>query len=124
VRTDNGLRNAVIISLFTDRRAVPDDRLPAEDGDRRGCWMDMFDDHVKGSRLWLLDREKQKDDVPQRAEIYSKEGLAWLIDDGVASSIVVDAEWLHRGVLRLRVVIALPDDSWFKDVFDYVLEST
>ena len=82
---DAGLQTAVIISLFTDRRAEPDDTLPAEASDKRGWWGDAIavqvngrtveDDRI-GSRLWLLSREKQLASVVERARQYCKEALA------------------------------------------------
>ncbi len=59
--TDAGLETAVIISLFTDRRAGENDELPATETDRRGWWGNTLqdaDDEI-GSKLWLLCREKQ-----------------------------------------------------------------
>jgi len=56
------LARAVIISLFTWRRANPDDVLPAGD-DRQGWFGDTFaevrGDRI-GSRLWLLSRPEQR----------------------------------------------------------------
>lgn len=125
LRTDSGLRNAVIISFFTDRRAEPDDQLPAGDGDRRGCWMDMFDDHIKGSRLWLLTRELQVDEVMRRAKEYAEEALLWLVEKGPALSVSVEAAWATetKYMLALRVRIELPGDSPFVEEFNYPLRA-
>jgi phage gp46-like protein len=124
LRTDSGLRNAVILTLYTDCRAANDDVLPDGTDDLRGCWMDMFDDHIEGSRLWLLSREKETSDVLQRASEYAEEALLWLIDSGVATAIAVTAEWAGRGVLALGVVITLPNNTTFDDVFNYSLQAT
>lgn len=40
--TDNSIETAVIISLFTDRRAQPSDLIPDGSTDRRGWWADSF----------------------------------------------------------------------------------
>jgi phage gp46-like protein len=104
---DDGLETAVIISLFTDRRAEADDELPAGD-DRRGWWGDALaeveGDRI-GSRLWLLSREKQLPQVLARAREYALEALQWLIEDGVASAVDVTAEIVRQGVLGLSVEI-------------------
>jgi phage gp46-like protein len=107
---DDGLQTAVVISLFTDRRAEPDDELPSGD-DRRGWWGDTFaeiEGDKIGSRLWLLSREKQLASVLNRAREYSLEALQWLIDDGVASSINIEAEIVRPGMLGLSVEIKRP----------------
>lgn len=107
---DNGLQTAVILSLFTDRRASDGDTLPAG-ADRRGWWADTWPDVPRdqiGSRLWLLGREKQLPSVLQRAREYAAEALQWLIDDGVADAVRVDAEIVRQGVLGLRIEIDRP----------------
>lgn len=126
--TEDGLRAAVLVSLFTDRRAEADDPLPGAPGsaDRRGWWADAWpevDGDRIGSRLWLLAREKQTADVLQRAQVYSEEALAWLIEDGVALAVSVTAEWVATGVLGLHVALRLADGGRFDDVFNYQLEA-
>lgn len=110
---DDGLTTAVIISLFTDRRAEDDDPLPAG-ADRRGWWADAFPEMPNdkiGSRLWLLYREKQTQSVVNRAREYAEEALQWLIDDGIAKAVIVTAEIVRSGVLGLSIQITKPDDS-------------
>jgi phage gp46-like protein len=90
--TDSGMRTALVVSLFTDRRAEPDDTPPAGDGDLRGWWADQFAEvqgDLIGSRLWLLDRSTALADVPRRAEEMARQALAWLIEDRIASKIDV-----------------------------------
>lgn len=105
---DAGLETAVIISLFTDRRAEDDDALPGAKDDRRGWWADAFHDVAGdkiGSRLWLLARAKQMPSVLVRAQEYAQEALAWLIEDGIARAVNVTAEVVRSGVLGLTVEI-------------------
>ena len=98
---DSTFTTALIISLFTDRRAKAEDPLPdPENTDRRGWWADNLaevqDDRI-GSRLWLLSREKTIKDVLIRAKQYAEEALEWLIDDGVAAKVEVETERIFRG---------------------------
>ena len=118
---DAGLRSAVIVSLFTDRRARSDDILPQQGADPRGWWPDALgdpDDQI-GSRLWLLSREKQLPTVLAKARDYVMEALAWLVRDGVASSVEVEAEVSAPGVLGLAVFITRPDGP-DRQRFDFV----
>lgn len=108
---DDGLETAVIISLFTDRRANADDTIPDGSNDRRGWWADAFNDVVNdkiGSRLWLLSREKQLSAVLVRAREYAMEALQWLVDDGVAQAVDVVASNPKPGVLGLWVSVYRP----------------
>jgi phage gp46-like protein len=112
--TDAGLETAVILSLFVDRRAEPDDALPDGGEDRRGWWADAWPgvegDRI-GARLWLLAREKETLATLRRAEEYAEEALAWLIEDGVARRVGVTAERVRAGLLGLSVEIQRPDGA-------------
>jgi len=98
---DDGLETAVIISLFTDRRARDDDELPDPNNpDKRGWWGDLVaeveDDQI-GSRLWLLERSKTTPDVLVKAKEYAEEALDWLISDGIAKRGEVEVERQNPG---------------------------
>ncbi|MGY2313873.1 phage GP46 family protein [Pseudomonas sp. SDO5522_S412] len=116
------LTRSVLISLFTWRRAAPDDAV--DDDERFGWWGDSFpsvaDDRI-GSRLWLLRRVKLTRQTQRDAEFYAREALQWLIDDGHCSAIEVLSERLDAQRLNLRTQLTLadgerldinPDNSW------------
>lgn len=108
--TGDDLATAVILSLFTDRRARDDDRLPdGAGGDRRGWWADGdAPEGSLGSRLWLLCREKRSEETRRRAVEYAREALAWLVEDGVAAAVTVDAQWDGLDRLSLLVTVMRP----------------
>ncbi|PHM20929.1 MAG: hypothetical protein CK604_00520 [Curvibacter sp. PD_MW3] len=100
------LVRAVVVSLFTWRRANADDELP---GDlRMGWWGDSYatvpNDRI-GSRLWLLSRAKQVPETITRAREYAEEALKWLVDDGVAARVQVQAERMGVDGLALGVQV-------------------
>jgi phage gp46-like protein len=111
---DDGLETAVIISLFTKRRANDDDVLPGNDNDKQGWWADAYPivpgDKI-GSRLWLLSREKQLQSVLNRAQEYAQEALQWMVDDGVAGSVVCQAQIVRQGLLGLSIAITQPGSN-------------
>jgi len=126
LRTVQGLSTAILISLFTDRRAEDDDELPLGTTDRRGWWGDAFADVSGdriGSRLWLLRRAKQTQQTLNRAKEYAHEALAWLIDDGVATSLQIAASNAGNAILSLEISITLPDGTPFDQVYEYSLEA-
>ncbi|MDR1946590.1 MAG: phage GP46 family protein [Desulfovibrio sp.] len=106
---DDTLKTAVILSLFLDRRARDDDAIPDGTTDKRGWWADtivpMTGDTLAlrdgarsirrpdqtGSRLWLLSRELQVQEVVRRAHDYAVEALNWLVEDGHAARVEVRA---------------------------------
>ena len=106
------LVRAVIISLFTWRRAHDDDVLPNTGMSRMGWWGDSFppvaNDRI-GSRLWLLARSKLTDSTAQQAQDYAEEALQWLIDDGVAARVDVSAT--RRGISTLALACTVVNRS-------------
>lgn len=120
------LVRAVIVSLFTWRRANPDDALP---GDlRMGWWGDTFptvpNDRI-GSRLWLLSRSTLTPETVAKAKEYAQEALQWLIDDGVAARVDVQAERQGLSTLAIGCRIyksdgTVPLDVRFTDVWGFL----
>ncbi|MDR1656123.1 MAG: phage GP46 family protein [Deltaproteobacteria bacterium] len=120
---DDGLNTAILVSLFSDRRAEPADELPDPGSSRRGWWGDALADGRDrlGSRLWLLTRRKQTPETRQLFIEYTKEALSWLVEDGVASTVEVDAQWKSQGFLTVTAVVARPDGGVVR--FDYAWDS-
>lgn len=107
---DRTLETAVIISLFTDRRARADELTPPTQDAPRGWWGDLLSDipgDEIGSWLWLLYREKATDETLGRAREYALEALQWLVEDGVARSVNVKTGYRDRlaGVMDIDVAI-------------------
>ncbi|MBX8512089.1 phage GP46 family protein [Pseudomonas cichorii] len=116
------LLRSVIISLFTWRRAGPDDQV--DDDERYGWWGDTYpavtDDRI-GSRLWLLRRVKLTAQTQRDAEFYAREALLWLIEDGHVQDIEILTERVQNNRLNLGVVLVVsngqtvrfnPSEQW------------
>lgn len=103
------LTRAVLISLFTWRRALTDD--PVDDEELFGWWGDSYpdiaDDRI-GSRLWLLRRVKLTDATQRDAEFYANEALRWLLDDGHAIAIEITSQKADISRLNLTVILTVP----------------
>jgi phage gp46-like protein len=119
------LTRAVIISLFTWRRANADDVI---EGQKMGYWGDVSEppetnDKI-GSRLWLLAREKVLQSTINRAREYAQEALQWLIDDGVASRVDVIAERYGVDGIALQCTIYRADGTKatlrFDNAWEYI----
>lgn len=117
--TGSDIETAVLISLFTDAAAGPDDAVPDSTGDPRGWWADP----TIGSKLWLLARAKRTPQNLQLALAYLRQALAWLVADGVAAAVDVTAEWQAGGRLAGQIVVshaagatAVPFDYAWKDL--------
>lgn len=110
--SEPGLRTAVIVSLFTDRLALPTDPIPDGSRDRRGHWSDSYlpeQGDLEGSRLWLLDREKIMPEVLRRAEDYTREALEWMLSDAVVQQVTASAWTTGAEDLNIRARLIKPD---------------
>ncbi|WP_424140251.1 phage GP46 family protein [Roseomonas chloroacetimidivorans] len=110
---DGGLKSAVLVSLFTDRRAAPD--FVPTDGttDRRGWWADTYEGEQIGSRLWQYERAKKFGRTTLLAEVKKTcaEALQWLLDDGVAASLTVNTGWLNATTIAVAISITQPNGN-------------
>lgn len=109
--TGSDLSTAILISVFTDRVANPDDVIPDGSNDPRGWWGDLGETVPIGSRLWLLERAKQNDDTLQRAYDYLTECLQWLLDDGVVAKFDILVEWTRDSMLGAQILAYRKDDT-------------
>jgi phage gp46-like protein len=104
LQAGSDLQSAVLISLFTDREAEPDDVIPDGTMNPRGWWGDAGQPYKIGSRLWLLSRAKQSKDTLDRANKYIAEALKWFLDDGVVARFDITTEWTRSSQLGAKVV--------------------
>lgn len=111
------LESAVLISLFTDRVADPDDEIPDGSGDPRGWWGDLGRTSPLGSKIWLLERAKRTEANRLRAQDYARDCLGWMVDAGLAADVEAVAEWQARGRLAVAVTLSRPDGR--EAVFNY-----
>lgn len=100
------LVTAVLISLFTDATADPDDVIPDGSGDPRGWWAGPI-----GSKLWLRARSKQTDVVLALVKSDIEQALAWMVEDQVVARVDVATEWSRPGMLGAQVTLRRADGA-------------
>ncbi len=102
------LTRAVVISLFTHRRADPDDNADVPMGWWGDTWPMVANDRY-GSKLWLLQRSKLTNALVYTVRTDIRESLQWMLDDGVVSRIDIDIQ--RTGINELGNSIVL----WRRD---------
>jgi phage gp46-like protein len=117
--TTDDLKTAVYISLFTDRRADSDD--PVDNDNRGGYWGDSLETDPLGSRLWILRRAKITSDTIGLIEKYCLEALQWLIDDNIASQIIVTPERNSIDKFRVDIPITITRPNGVTETLNYSL---
>tara|TARA_R110001606_G_C15386127_1_gene650985 strand:+ start:434 stop:874 length:441 start_codon:yes stop_codon:yes gene_type:complete len=111
VAPDSEVATAVLISIFTDRRAEEGDEVL--DGDYKGWWGDTYQDTKIGSRLWTLKRRKATPQTLRLANDIIKQCLQWLVDDGIVLETIVENEWSRadRNRMNMRITLIKPDTT-------------
>ena len=113
----DSLTRAVIISLFTWRRADPDD----DSEQPMGWWGDSYptiqNDRI-GSRLYLLQRTTLTNKTVELARGYLEQALAWLKDDGVVSRITINVQRRGTEILTAEITLYRNDGSSQLITFD------
>lgn len=122
LKPDNGLETPALISLFSDRR-VTIEQLPPAEKDRKGWWADLISEPIEdliGSRLWSIERSKVSDNTAIEIESMLNEAFQWMIDDGIAASIIVNAEIIGLNDAKGTIQIFRPsgDNIPFKFIWD------
>lgn len=119
----NRLHRSLMVSLFTWRRANPDDEL--DDSERMGWWGDSLNDEKIGSRLWLLGREKLTNETVKRAKTYAAEATQWMAKRAVDA---VNVHSVRTGVYDMELRIELIVDGrseqiGFKDLWSHLKDA-
>lgn len=102
---DAGLETAVLIAVFSDRRADDDDVLPNVSDTRGGYFGDSLAGTKIGSKLWLLGRSRLNDATLKMAEQYISEALQdQIIGAGLAESSDVSCKAIN-GQMRIEITL-------------------
>jgi phage gp46-like protein len=119
------IETAIILSLFTDRRA-PENWRP-DTQDRRGWWGDAMEPaglqlDPMGSWLWLLENEVVSARNVALAKAYAEAALEWLTRDGVAARVEVIAEARadNHGINLGVAVYASSGERTYSRMFDFL----
>ena len=127
---DDGLRTALILSLFCDRVADPSDVIPDGSGNPRGWWGDTPTDgspidstglDLTGSKLWQLVNALQTQDTLNQAQAIVADATRWLVTDGIADSVVCVARYPARGQIEISIGI---EQGQTASVYDFAWSNT
>ncbi len=109
ILTEDSLDAAIIVSLFTDRRAEPHEVQKPQL--RRGWIGDLeTPDDLWGTTLWLLEQARLTSKAATLAKDSAKAGLDWLVRDGIAISVTTRA-FVDDQKMQLAVDITKPNSK-------------
>ena len=95
---------AVVISIFTHRRADPDDNVDVPMGWWGDTWPVVANDRY-GSKLWLLQRSKLTNALVNTVRNYLRDALQWMQEDGVVTRIDIDIQRTGINELGNKIVL-------------------
>lgn len=85
-----GMDSAILISLFTDRRANPDEVAnPMERRGWSGTELTPSKQGNKGSGLWLAEQRRLSTNTTEFVRMESFLGTHWIVEDNLSKSIDV-----------------------------------
>jgi phage gp46-like protein len=112
IETDDGLRTAVEVLLFSDRTADAGDAIPDGSTNRRGWWADILEANgfQLGSRQWLLETAKATQSNRQRARKYATEAIQPLVKIGACLRAEARSVELaqHGDVIAIEIRLLKP----------------
>lgn len=96
LKTDSGLKTAILISLFSDAR----------ERNQRGWWGGEI-----GSKLWTLQNVKRSAETLKKAQDFAQKALSWLIEEKICKKVTVSAAYDNYGRLMLSVDLQKHDGN-------------
>lgn len=116
IATFDAFDTAIIVSLFTDKRALESQVL--ENSLRRGWIGSEFTPGFEmGSQLWIFSQSRLTRDAINAMISIANQALKWMISDNLAISTSADVNLVNGRVL-LQIVITRPDSKVEKRLFD------
>ena len=94
----NNVETAVLISVLDDRRAASSEVF---DPIQRRGWQGNelnADDFQQGSKLWLLAQRRNTIQTKNQAVEYARQSLAWMLNDGIITTLNVTGQNTSEGV--------------------------
>ena len=114
---DEGFGTTLRLSIYGKRRAT-EAEVPVPE--YRGGWIGNLLAEIpgfeEGSKLWLLRQARLNEETRNAAKSYIKEGLEWLIEDGLAKSIEVNVDYLSSG--KLEALVTIDGEPFYLDLWN------
>ncbi len=118
-KTVDGLETAVGVLLFTDARAAPEE---VNDVSRRRGWIGNILREIElGGMLWLAAQVRNTQSIRNKIVGWAEDSLQILIDDGLASEIIVSVEQRGNRSAVLNITINVKEGETSK--FEYWLNT-
>lgn len=123
LQTGQDLETACLVSLFSDRLATPDFVPTDGSNDLRGWWGNYYLTVPIGSNLWQLERAKATRGNLGLAQSSTQAALQWLIDDGIAVSVIVNTQYITPTMMGIAIAITKPNGQRTRFMFAWAWDN-
>lgn len=97
------LLNQLIISLFTQKQATPEELKLYGFDENKGWWADALNASNIGSKFWLLSRSKNTKTLSQKIESFTRDALEWMIAEKLILSIEVSVKKTNNSFYFIEI---------------------
>lgn len=104
-----GMETAIIVSLFTDDRASVDNVATPQN--RRGWVGNILTAPIGrslGSVLWVYEQSRITKNILNQVRVAAQESLDWLVEDGIAKSVIVSVQEVRTRGIIININIQTP----------------
>ncbi len=107
IKSADQLDTAILVSLFTDKRAEPYEIVLPQL--RRGSVADLeTPEDVGGSKLWLLEQARLTSATVAKATTFARTALQWLVRDLIATTVTAESR-VGIDDLTLAITVRKPN---------------
>lgn len=118
-----GFETALILSIFTDRRANAGEVVNIEL--RRGWWGNLILRNLInkptfeiGSKIWLTYQSRITQNILNAIKNYIDESLFWLIEDGHATNIKTTIKQESSNKISIQIFLEFNNNLLLRSVFE------
>lgn len=117
IHTEDFFDTSILMSIFCERRATSEE-VPTSHYRRGWIGNESTPGFEIGSKLWLFEQARLTRETLNGINSVVKNGLQWLIDDGIALEISVSSTLGKNNNIEVIVVITRPNSKIEKRYFE------
>ncbi len=117
IKTENFFDTSILMSIFCERRAS-ENEMPVSHYRRGWIGNESTPSFEIGSKVWLFEQARLTRDTLNGINSVIKEGLQWMIEDGIALEISVSSELNENNSIGINIIISRPNSKVDKRYFE------
>lgn len=103
ITTAQNLDTQIFMSIYEERRASAEE-VPSGTGRRGWFGNELTAGFEQGSKVWLFEQSRVTGSMLAELGVVVSNSLQWMIDDGIAESIIVNKPRLRGGKIVIEIL--------------------